>query len=297
MERGIQSMPSVSAGNVTVYHRVNISSPDTAARGGITLSIVVPSYGDAQLLGRHVPLLLSYLDGLGVSHEVIISDDGSNDDGRTQRIAKELGCRYVGCSSNQGKGAAVRRGMLAATGRYRIFTDADIPYELDTIERFLWYLDFKEFHFVAGDRSLEESDYFVQLPLVRRLGSHIYSFIVGRFVAGGWFDTQCGMKGFRAEVAEDLFAVGRIQRFAFDVELFYIALKRNYDIKRLPVRLRCQEGSSVRVIRDGLAMVRDLAVIRWHQLNGHYRRRTPVTPAIDHSPASRRNSEVGLTTP
>ena len=186
MERGIQSMPSVSAGNVTVYHRVNISSPDTASRGGITLSIVVPSYGDAQLLGRHVPLLLSYLDGLGVSHEVIISDDGSNDDGRTQRIAKELGCRYVGCSSNQGKGAAVRRGMLAATGRYRIFTDADIPYELDTIERFLWYLDFKEFHFVAGDRSLEESDYFVQLPLVRRLGSHIYSFIVGRFVAGGW---------------------------------------------------------------------------------------------------------------
>jgi len=137
----------------------------------------------------------------------------------------------------------------------------------------------------------------VQLPLVRRLGSHIYSFIVGRFVAGGWFDTQCGMKGFSAEVAEDLFAVGRIRRFAFDVELFYIALKRNYDIKRLPVRLRCQEGSSVRVIREGIAMVRDLAVIRWHQLVGHYRRRTPVMPAIDHSPASRRNSEVGLTAP
>src|SRR5262249_48855324 len=193
----------------SVYGRVNISPPETT--DGITLSIVLPSYDDAQLLARHVPLLLRYLDGLGVSHEVIISDDGSNDGGRTQRTARELGCRYVCCFSNQGKGAAVRRGMLAATGQYRIFTDADIPYELDTIERFLWYLDFKEFHFVAGDRSLDGSDYFVQIPLGRRLGSHIYSFIVGRFVAGGWFDTQCGMKGFRAGVAEDLFGVGRIR--------------------------------------------------------------------------------------
>src|SRR5262245_26989216 len=112
-----------------------MSSPETISPDEITLSIVLPSYDDAELLERHVPLLLSYLDGLGVSHEVIISDDGSNDGGRTQRMARELGCRYVSCSSNQGKGAAVRRGMLTATGRYRIFTDADIPYELDTIER------------------------------------------------------------------------------------------------------------------------------------------------------------------
>ena len=112
----------------------------------------------------------------------------------------------------------------------------------------------------------------------------MYSFIVGRFVAGGWFDTQCGIKGFRDHVAEDLFSVARVDRFAFDVELFYIALKRNYDIKRLPVRLRCQEGSSVRVVRDGLAMVRDLAVIRTHQLAGHYRPTKPVVLTIDSSP-------------
>jgi dolichyl-phosphate beta-glucosyltransferase len=89
-------------------------------------------------------------------------------------------------------------------------------------------------------------------------------------VAGGHFDTQCGMKGFRGEVARDLFSVGRINGFAFDVELLYISLKRNYDIKRLPVVLRCQEGSTVSVVRHGLGMVMDLFRIKWNHVNGRY---------------------------
>jgi len=257
-----------------------MSTPD----GSVKLSIVLPSYESAALLAKHVPVLLRYLQSLGVTHEVVIADDGSNDGGRTARIADSLGCRYVRNPANEGKGSAVRRGMLAARGEYRIFTDCDVPYELTTIERFLHYLAVKEYHFVAGDRTLPESNYFARVPPLRRAGSHLYSFIVGRFVAGGWFDTQCGIKGFRASVAEDLFHVARIDRFAFDVELFYVALKRNYDIKRLPVRLRVQEGSSVNVLRDGAAMVRDIAVIRYHQLAGHYEPVCPVELTIDSSP-------------
>lgn len=254
----------------------------------VTLSIVLPSYENADLIERHATMLLAYLHRLGVRHEVIVSDDGSRDGGRTRKVAEALGCRYVANQRNMGKGAAVRRGMLAARGRFCIFTDADVPYELETIERFLWYLDFKEFHIVVGDRTLEKSSYFVAVPLLRQLCSHVFSFIVGRFVAGGWFDTQCGIKGFRAEVAKALFSVARVNRFAFDIELFYIALKRNYDIKRLPVRLRCQEGSSVRVVRDGLAMLRDLGRIYWHQLVGHYRPRGRVLRGLDSSPFGQR---------
>jgi hypothetical protein len=152
-----------------------------------------------------------------------------------------------------------------------------VPYELDAFDRFLHDLDAKKYHFVTGDRTLEASSYDTEIPRLQTLGSHVYSFLVGRFVAGGWFDTQCGLEGFRGAAAEDLFRVGKIPGFAFDVELFYVALERNYDIKRLPVRLRVQEGSSVRIVRDGLAMTGDLAVIRWHQLAGHYR---PVSPVI-----------------
>jgi SAM-dependent methyltransferase len=238
---------------------------------GVTLSAVIPAYRSAELLARHLPILLGELCRLGETFEVVICDDGSDDDGATREVAEELGAVYVANPRNAGKGAALRRGMGVARGRFRIFTDADIPYEPDVIATMLWYLDFKEFDIVAGDRTLAESSYYHRVPLWRQLGSAVYSAIVGRFVAGGWFDTQCGLKGFRAEVAEDLFGVQRISRFAVDVELFHIALARNYDIKRLPVQLRCQEGSSVRMFRDGLGMVWDLARIRTNQLLGRYR--------------------------
>jgi dolichyl-phosphate beta-glucosyltransferase len=250
----------------------------------IDVSVVLPSYRSADAAGRHIPLLLEYLRTVGVRSEVILVDDGSNDGGESRRVAQSLGCRYLENPKNQGKGAAVRRGMLAATGRYRFYTDVDVPYDLANIESMLWYLDFKEFHFVAGDRTLDESSYYVHVPWFRRAASHVYSTVVGRLVAGGWFDTQCGLKGFRDHVADDLFGVGRVNRFAFDVELFYIALKRNYDIKRLPVRLRCNETSTVNVLTDGAAMVRDLGAIRLNQFLGRYRPLLPVQRTIDSSP-------------
>jgi dolichyl-phosphate beta-glucosyltransferase len=250
----------------------------------IDVSVVLPSYRGADAARRHIPLLLEYLRTVGLRHEVILVDDGSRDGGETRQVAESLECRYLENPRNQGKGAAVRRGMLAAKGRYRFYTDIDVPYDLANIEAMLWYLDFKEFHFVAGDRTLEESSYYMHVPWFRRAASHVYSTVVGRLVAGGWFDTQCGLKGFRDHVAEDLFRVGRVNRFAFDVELFYIALKRNYDIKRLAVRLRCNETSTVNVLTDGAAMVRDLAAIRLNQFLGRYRPLVPVQRTIDSSP-------------
>ncbi len=247
----------------------------------VFLSVILPAFRDAERLARHVPVLQAHLAGLLPSYEIVICDDGSDDQGETRTVAEELGCYYVANPENQGKGAAIRRGMRIARGRYRVVTDADVPYELEALDRLLWYLDFKGFHMVAGDRNLSASRYFVEQPLWRRVGSALCSFVVGRFVASGWFDTQCGLKGFRADVAEDLFGVSRIDRFASDVEIIYIALKRNYDIKRIPVVLRCQEGSTVRLVRDGLAVVRDLARIRWYQFRGDYRPRRRVDDPTD----------------
>lgn len=234
------------------------------------LSIIIPSYKGASVLRNNVPGLVAYLNSKQIEHEIILVDDGSDDDGATEQVAKELNCRFAQNPVNKGKGAAVRNGMQKASGEFRIFTDVDIPFEYDAFDRFLKYLDEKEFDVVVGDRTLPGSSYFAEIPGIRKLGSNIFSFVVGRFVAGGHFDTQCGMKGFRAAVADDLFAVSRIDGFAFDVELLYISLKRNYDIKRLPVVLRCQEGSSVNVLRHGAGMLLDLFRMKWNQLQGRY---------------------------
>ena len=237
------------------------------------LSIVLPSYKGADILKKHLPDFIRYLKQKGFAFEIIVVDDGSQDAGATQIVAEENGCFYMANPRNLGKGAAVRKGMLAAKGDFRIYTDVDIPFRFPVIDQFLRYLDFKEFDVVIGDRTLPQSAYFTQIPLLRKIGSRVMSLIIGRFVAGGMFDTQCGIKGFRADVAEDLFSRSRIRGFAFDVELLYIALKRNYDIKRLPVQLRCNEGSSVNVLRDGLGMSLDLLRLKWNHLRGLYEKR------------------------
>ncbi|MFN7955371.1 MAG: glycosyltransferase [bacterium] len=260
-------------------------SPSAAPSGSPpTFSLVIPCFEDADRLERNLPLAMNHLTHAGVDFEVVVVDDGSANPDRTAEVARTLGVRFASSPAHRGKGAAVRLGMQLATGRFRAFTDADVPFELDALDRLLWYLDFKEFHMVAGDRTLAESVCPVAQPWVRRLASATYSQIVGKLVATGWYDTQCGLKGFRAEVADDLFAVARIDGFAFDVELFYVALKRNYDIKRIPVRLRTSERSSVRLVRDGFDMLSDLPKLKLNHVLGRYAPRVPVAPSVQSAP-------------
>jgi dolichyl-phosphate beta-glucosyltransferase len=236
------------------------------------LSIVLPSYKGSAILAKSLPPFIAYLEKEVIDYEIIIVDDGSADQGATQEIARAHGCSFYQHEKNQGKGAAIKTGMLAARGEYRMFTDADVPFTYDTISRFLRYLDFKEFDIVIGDRNLPESVYFEKITPLRKAASGIFSFFVARFVTGGFFDTQCGIKGFRASAAQDIFSVTRIQRFSADIEILYVALKRNYDIKRLPVTLRFNEGSSVRLVADSVSMFLDIFRIRWNYTLGRYRK-------------------------
>jgi dolichyl-phosphate beta-glucosyltransferase len=237
----------------------------------MNLSIILPSYKSAGTLASQLPAFMTWLGTKSWTYEVIVVDDGSQDDGATEATAKANGCVYIAHDRNRGKGAAVRTGMRAAKGAFRMFTDADIPFEFECIERFYSYLSEKEFHVAVGDRTLPESRYFSEIKGSRKMGSSLFTFFVGRFVTTGLFDTQCGMKGFSAKVADDLFSVSRLNGFAFDVELLYIALKRNYDIKRLPVMFRSNhEQSSVNLMRHAPGMLADLWLIKWNHVRGRY---------------------------
>lgn len=245
----------------------------TEVKEHIKVSLIIPCFNGAKTISNNLPDFLNYLNSKKYQYEVIIVDDGSENPSETEAVAVQNESIFIGLAKNKGKGAAVKAGMLAAKGEFRIFTDVDIPFQYENFDLMLSYLDEKEFQMVVGDRTLPESKYFTEISKIRKVGSNIFSFIVGRFVVGGHFDTQCGMKGFRKAAAEDIFGLTRIPSFAFDVEVLYIGLKRNYDIKRLPVQLRMQEGSSVRVIAHGLGMVIDLFKIKINQLRGKYVRK------------------------
>lgn len=236
----------------------------------VKISIIIPSYRSSKTLENNLPYLMDFIREKELNAEVLIVDDGSKDEGETKLIAEKNRCTILSYTKNKGKGGAVRFGMQHAKGDICIFTDADIPFETTAIESIIHYINFKEYDIVIGDRGLAESDYFKKISSKRRFGSGFFTFIVGRFITTGVFDTQCGLKGFRKNIADDLFGVSRIDSFTFDVELIYISLKRNYDIKKIPVSLRSQEGNSVSVFRHGFKMVFDLFQIKLNHLRKFY---------------------------
>ncbi len=236
----------------------------------VELSVVLPCYRASAGAARTVEALSGYLPTLARDWEIVVVDDGGNDFVAAP-LPERPEVRLLTHPRNRGKGAAVRTGMLAARGRVRVFTDVDLPYERELIPLMAQYITQSGFHLVIGDRSLPGSTYVEAASPTRRLLSRAASRLIGSLVTGGFFDTQCGIKAVRGDITDLLFPLIRIDRFAFDVEVVYVALKHRLDIKRVPVRLQRADVSSVRPIRDALRSSADLLAIKWRQGRGGYR--------------------------
>ena len=233
------------------------------------ISVILPCYRSAELARLSADRLARFLSAAFASYEVVVVDDGGGDFDAAWPEAGAV--RLIRLPVNRGKGAAVRAGMLASRGRVRVFTDVDLPFDLELIVASARFITERGFHLAIGDRTLPGSSYALDVGWRRRLASGVFSKLVGVFLTGGFFDTQCGFKAFRGDVAQALFGLSRIDRFAFDVELLYIALRFRSDIKRIVVRLRNNETSAVRLLRDSLRMLLDVGRIRLFAWRGAYR--------------------------
>ena len=204
--------------------------------------------------------------------EIIFVDDGSTDESAAIVEAHFPEIRILRYPTNRGKGAAVRSGMLAAKGQFVFFIDADIPYGLAAFETMLDYLDRKEFHLCIGTRSRSTTPTLQKRSLARRVASVVYTAVASRIVITGIRDTQCGFKGFRADVAKHLFAECRTDNFAFDVEILYLAFKSDLDIKKVPVELERDDDSSVSLLRHAIPMLLSIAALPFRYHSGRYTR-------------------------
>lgn len=263
------------------------------APGSPDVSIVLPSYRAGALAARSASVLGEFLSARELSFEIIVVEDGSKD--FVQRLEPEdARVKVLSLPVNRGKGAAVRAGMRAARGHVRVFTDVDLPYELDLIPIIAEYVA-DGFHVVVGDRTLRGSSYHLDVGWRRRVASNVFSAFVGKLVTGGFFDTQCGLKGFRGDIADHLFTLARLDRFAFDVELLYLGLVHRLDIKRIPVRLCRNETSSVRLARDSVQMFLDVLRIKLYQMRGAYQ--SAALEEVVLADFARRRSRVRSTAP
>jgi len=235
----------------------------------VDVSVVLPVYNGAAFVAQSVADLAAFLSRQPFSWEILVVDDGSPD-ATADAVPKGSGIRLLRLARNRGKFGALKAGLAAATGRCRIFTDADVPYDLEALPYVASLVNERGFHVVVGDRSLTDSIYGSRLPRSRAAASRTYSLLVRLLVTGGLFDTQCGLKGFRADVAEALFPLLTVEGFAGDVELLYVALKYNLSIRRIPVRLKRHERSTIRFGAHAPAMLRDALLLRGKWDRGLY---------------------------
>ena len=235
------------------------------------ISLVIPVFNGADFIADTVTSSRDFLAGRRLNFEIVVVDDGSSDDSAARiRTLTDERVRLIELSSNRGKFGALTAGMTEARGACRVFTDADLPYDLEAIPYIAELVNEGGFHVVVGDRTLPESCTATQTGLSRRLSSRIFSFCVRMLVTGGLFDSQCGLKGFRADVTEAIFPLLTDPSFSGDVELLYIALKHNLSIRRIPVRLRATSTTTVRLTIHSLPMLGRILRLRHNWTSGRY---------------------------
>ena len=235
------------------------------------VSLVIPVFNGESFLAENLARVRSYVESTGLDAEIIVVDDGSTD--RTPEILTAIsadGFEVVRLPGNRGKFAALKAGMSVARGSCRIFTDADLPYDLEAIGYMAALVAEQGFHIVVGDRTLVESELGIDQPFLRHLSTRVFSFSVRMLVTGELFDTQVGFKAFRGDVASALFPLITDDGFAGDVELLYVALKYNLAIRRIPVRLLRTGLTTVSVVGHSLPMLRRIAGLRRRWASGGY---------------------------
>jgi dolichyl-phosphate beta-glucosyltransferase len=230
-------------------------------------SLVVPAFDESGRIERAMSEIAVWRRGNpgGWEWEVIVVDDGSSDG--TAEVARQaaekenLPIELIRHPKNRGKGAAIRTGVLASTGDPLLVSDTDLSTPLGEWVKLAERLPT---HPVAiGSRAIDEALVRKRQPFYRQFMGKTFNAFVRLIAVSGIHDTQCGFKLFRGHVARDLFSRARIDRFAYDVEILYLARREGLAIAEVPVLWFNSPESKVSVVRDSLRMLRDLARIRW----------------------------------
>ncbi len=235
------------------------------------VSIIIPAYNEEARLPESLSLIAAFAQSQPYPVEVVVVDNNSSD--RTHAIVEEFADEvpYVRplFEGTQGKGAAVRTGMLAARGAYRFVCDADLSMPIEEIVRFLPpQLD--HFDVAIGSREAPGAVRYDE-PWHRHVMGRVFNTIVRLFAVHGFQDTQAGFKMFRAEVAEALFPLQTLNGWSFDVEVLFLAQKRGYRIVEVPINWYYKANTRIHPIRDSIDMFMDVLRIRWNALRGRYR--------------------------
>lgn len=234
------------------------------------LSIIIPAFNEEHRLPRALEQVFAFLNEQNYSAEVLIVENGSND--QTFELAQKFAVQYQNLHVFQekvrGKGNAVRRGMLEAQGKYRFLCDADLSMPIAEITKFLPPA-LNDTDIAIASREVEGAVRYDE-PQYRHLTGRIFNNLIRLLVLPDLQDTQCGFKCFRAEVAEEVFRYQTLTGWSFDVEILYIAQRKGYLIREIPIHWHFKADTKISILQDSWQMFLDLLIIRRNAKHGLY---------------------------
>jgi len=239
------------------------------------LSVIIPCYNEEGRIVKTLREINKYLSLQSYDSEIIVVSDGSKD--RTAEVVRGMmseikNLRLIDNKENHGKGYVVRQAILEARGDYRLFTDADNSTSIDHVEK-MWPLLEKNYDVVMGTRDSrddKEAKQAVSQPAWKRFLGDIGNIGIQVLVIWGIWDTQCGFKAFSKKAAEDIFKRCKINRWAFDVEVWALARKLGYKIGIVPIYWINSPESKVK-LKGYVRFFKELLRIKWNLITKKYK--------------------------
>lgn len=228
------------------------------------MGVIIPAFNEEARIASSLARMVEYYAGQPYSWHITVVSDGSSDG--TDALVADYAAKHgeitlLTYKPNRGKGYAVRKGMLEVEGELLLFCDADLATPQEETEKLLAHM--RDGADVAiGSRPLRDSRLEKRQPWYRELFGRMANGLIQLLAIRGIKDTQCGFKIFRLEVARDVFKRATLDGFSFDLEALMIARDLGYRIDEVPIRWSHQEGSKVKLMRDGPRALRDLLILR-----------------------------------
>lgn len=240
------------------------------------LSVVIPAYNEGNRIRSSIEKIAAYTETLPRSCEIIVVDDGSQDhtDAEVETISKAIpNLRYHKSEQNRGKGHAVRQGMHLSQGEFSLLTDADLSTPIKELNKFLPAMNGPE-AVLIGNRKIPGSEITRHQRGLRENMGKFFT-LTGNIVLGmKQSDFTCGFKVFGAEARNRIFSVQKINGWAYDAEILFLAKKFGFQIEDIPIIWKNSETTKVRLLSASIFSFSDLIKIRWNSLTGKYNRIT-----------------------
>lgn len=252
------------------------------------LSIVIPAYNEEHRLPESLQAIVEFTARQPYSVEVVVVDNNS-DDGTAAVIADyaaEFPFVHGLFEGTQGKGAAVKRGMLAAQGHFRFICDADLSMPIDEVNKFFPLIE-NGFDIAIGSREAPGAQRYDE-PSHRHIMGRVFNTIVRLLAIPKLQDTQCGFKMFTATATERLFPLQTMNGWSFDVEILYAARLHGFRVVEVPINWFYKATDHIHPIRDSIDMFLEVLKIRLKGRQGYYQPRpNPNTTEHDPTPTNR----------